>query len=166
MLHWPSKHASQRTPAGAQMRMGYEKCGLCMHCTRPLLRKGCLKPTVRAPAGAPEAAAATTSKLQAAVNYALRAERELHALVGGAWDGPGSSQHRTAWASRVRPRPCAPGCVLTTRPCVHSVPSWSTPTRPDCLQQVIWLQARAWLFLQRRPTVRECRSHTVLLLLV
>ncbi len=43
---------------------------------------------------------------QAGVNYALRVERELHALAGGAWDGPGSSAHRTAWALRVR-RPCA-----------------------------------------------------------
>lgn len=142
MLHWPSKHASQHTPAGAQMRMGYEKCGLCMHCTRPLLRKGCLNPTVRAPAGLPEAAAATAGKLQSAVNYALRAERELHALAGGAWDGPGSSQHRTAWASRVRPRPCAPGCILMPD---HLVPFWSAPTlAPTCLQQLIRLQARAW----------------------
>lgn len=46
---------------------------------------------------------------QAGVNHALRVERELHALAGGAWDGPGSSAHRTAWALRVR-RPCAAEC--------------------------------------------------------
>ena len=43
---------------------------------------------------------------QAGVNYALRVERELHALAGGAWDGSGSSAHRAAWALRVR-GPCA-----------------------------------------------------------
>jgi len=76
---------------------------MCLHCTRPLLRKGCLNPTVRAPAGAPEAAAATAGKLQAAANYALRLERELHGLAGGPWDAPGGrAGHRSAWASRVR----------------------------------------------------------------
>lgn len=49
---------------GKGVRAGYDKCGKCLHCTRPQLRKGCLNPIVRAPAGTPEAAAATAGKLQ------------------------------------------------------------------------------------------------------
>jgi hypothetical protein len=35
-----------------------EKCGVCLHCTRPLLRKGCLNPIIRSenPSEAPELA--------------------------------------------------------------------------------------------------------------
>ena len=53
---------------GKGVRAGYDKCGKCLHCTRPQLRKGCLNPIVRAPAGTPEAAAATAGKLQVRCN--------------------------------------------------------------------------------------------------
>jgi len=130
------------------VRAGYEKCGMCLHCTRPLLRKGCLNPTVRAPAGAPEAAAATAGKLQAAANYALRLERELHGLAGGPWDAPGGrAGHRGAWASRVRlcvrprPRPCPPRPAAAA-PRARAAPQVKAAAQPaDVAAAVLELEA-------------------------
>ncbi|BDA48817.1 probable pH-interacting protein at C-terminar half [Coccomyxa sp. Obi] len=77
-----------------------EKCGVCAHCTRPALRKGCLNPIVRSdnPNEAPE----LQSKLQTLVNYALKAERDLWGVLDGPWDGPEYANHRRAWSSQVR----------------------------------------------------------------
>jgi len=133
---------------GKGVRAGYEKCGMCLHCTRPLLRKGCLNPTVRAPAGAPEAAAATAGKLQAAANYALRLERELHGLAGGPWDAPGGrAGHRGAWASRVRlcvrprPRPCPPRPAAAA-PRARAAPQVKAAAQPaDVAAAVLELEA-------------------------
>lgn len=133
---------------GKGVRAGYEKCGMCLHCTRPQLRKGCLNPTIRQPGGLPEAAAATAGKLQVAVNYALRAERELHALADGAWDGPDASRHRAAWASRVRRAP--PFCSQ-----VFGLP---------CFQENKHERQRRWIFLlscyvlKTRPPLADVRA--------
>ena len=80
-----------------------QKCGKCLHCTRPNMRKACLNPVVRADGGdGPAEFGAQPSKLSSVINYVLKAERDLGPLLVGPWAGPDAAERRSAWQAGLR----------------------------------------------------------------
>jgi hypothetical protein len=92
---WPQSQGKGMVAAAVN------KCGRCLHCTRPNMRKACLAP-VPVGGAAAAAVAAQTGKLACVVNAALRLERELAPLLGGPWAGSSGPDWRRAWTARVR----------------------------------------------------------------